>query len=75
MLRGLYIDPFVCPCVLLAFSKIIPYKTHTGQSFTPEPVGLNFFYVFSTDLFLIFICRPIPQWFRLKTDTKIQVRC
>ena len=20
-----------------------------------------------------FICRPIPQWFRLKTDTKIQV--
>jgi hypothetical protein len=23
---------------------------------------------------LMFDCRPIPHWFRLKADTKIQVR-
>ena len=23
---------------------------------------------------MLFECRPIPQWFRLKTDTTIQVR-
>ena len=36
------------------------------------------FYIVVPNTFLLlnchFYCRPIPQWFRLKTDTKIQVR-
>ena len=56
-----------------AFSKIIPHQAHPRQSFTPEPVSLTLFA--GLILFLmLFGCRPIPQWFRLKTDTKIQVR-
>ena len=37
----LFADPLV-PHALLAFSKIIPYKTHPSQSFTSKPVGLIF---------------------------------
>ena len=61
------------PHLIPAFSKIIPHKAHPCQSFTPEPVSLMYFAGF--DLFLMSSQRrPIPQWFRLKTDTKIQVR-
>jgi hypothetical protein len=56
-----------------AFSKIFPHKAHPCQSFTPEPVSLTYF-AGSILFLMLFECRPIPQWFRLKTDTKIQVR-
>ena len=48
------VDPW-CPCVLLAFSKIIPYKTHPSQSFTSEPVrtDLTFEFVVLDRLFLM----------------------
>lgn len=55
-----------------ALPKVIPYKTYSSQSVTPEPVSLL---LFGGGPVLMFEWRPIPQWFRLKSDTKIQVRC
>jgi hypothetical protein len=62
------------PRLNLAFPKIIPYKTHSGQGLTPEPVRPWLFRCGPIRFHLILEYRPIPQWFRLKTDTKIQVR-
>lgn len=57
----------------LAVAKNIPYQAYFGESRAPEQVR----YIFDLDRArtdnMCSSSRPIPQWFRLKTDTKIQV--
>jgi hypothetical protein len=56
----------------LAFSKDLQDKTYTCQGWSPEPVWRRISSLMS--LLMYGLYSPIPQWFRLKTDTKIQVR-
>lgn len=41
---------------------------------SPKPPGRTGMVTVILDERLLTIFRPIPQWFRLKSDTKIQVR-
>ena len=60
--------------LFIAFSKDLPHKAHARQGRPPEQVRYNSVVRDEGERLIGSECRPIPQWFRLKSDTKIQVR-
>ena len=70
LLRDADMVLFVC----VAFPKDFPHEAHPRQGVPPEPVSSVGGYRAGRGELKGYVDSPIPQWFRLKTDTKIQVR-
>ncbi|OBZ70594.1 60S ribosomal protein L39 [Grifola frondosa] len=58
-------------CVKIAFPEDFPHEAHPREGVAPESVSRGLESM--CDASLKDVCEsPIPQWFRLKSDTKIQ---